>query len=134
MPSSAGSEAHCIHQRDGGQAAVELALCLPVVFVLLLGIVQVAVVVRDELLVQHAAREGARSAAVAADGRASASAAALRVLEGSGLTGVGIASSTVGSVVRVEVRATTRTDVPLIGALLGDVDHGAAAVMTLEPP
>ena len=37
---------------DRGQATVELALALPVLLVVLLGVVQVAVVVRDRLAVQ----------------------------------------------------------------------------------
>lgn len=117
---------------DRGQAVVELALCLPVVFVVLLGIVQVAVVVRDELLVQHAAREAARAASVSTASR-SASVAATRVLDGARLVGVSVGTSTGAGIVRVEVRASTRTDVPLIGALLGDVTHTATAVMAIEP-
>ena len=50
-----------------GQAAVELALALPVVVVLLLGMLQVALVGRDQLAVELAAREAARAAAVSAD-------------------------------------------------------------------
>lgn len=119
--------------RDRGQAVVELALCLPVVFLVLLGIVQVAVVVRDELLVQHAAREAARAASVSTAAR-SASAAATRVLDGARLAGVSVGVSAGAGIVRVEVSASTRTDVPLVGALLGDVAHTATAVMAVEPP
>jgi Flp pilus assembly protein TadG len=43
---------------------VELALVLPLVLLLLLGVVQVGLVVRDQILVVHAAREAAREAAV----------------------------------------------------------------------
>src|SRR5207247_8954779 len=50
--------------RDDGQAAVELALVLPLVALLLLVLVQVGLVVRDQVLVVHAAREAAREAAV----------------------------------------------------------------------
>jgi Flp pilus assembly protein TadG len=120
--------------RDRGQAAVELALCLPVVLLVLLGVVQVAVVVRDELLVQHAAREAARAASVAAAARPSATAAAARALSGARLADVGVEVALASDVVRVQVSALTRTDVPLIGGLLGDVAHRATAVMTLEPP
>lgn len=49
---------------DGGQAAVELALVLPVLALLLLVVVQVGLVVRDGVLVVHAAREVARELAV----------------------------------------------------------------------
>ena len=49
-------------ERDRGQAAVEFALAVPVVVVLVLGIVQLVAVVRDQLAVELAARdvEGAR--------------------------------------------------------------------------
>ena len=52
---------------DAGQAAVELALLLPVVVVLVLGVLQVALVGRDQLALELAAREAARAAAVSAD-------------------------------------------------------------------
>ena len=47
---------------DRGQATVELALALPMVCLLLLAMVQVAVIGRDQLAVQLAAREAARAA------------------------------------------------------------------------
>jgi Flp pilus assembly protein TadG len=53
---------------DRGSAAVEFALVLPILFVVLLGLVQVGLLARDELLVQQAARVGARQAAVSPDG------------------------------------------------------------------
>ena len=49
---------------DGGQASVELALVLPLVVLLLLAVVQLGLLVRDQILVVHAAREAAREAAV----------------------------------------------------------------------
>ena len=51
-------------QREGGQATVEVALLLPLLALLLLAVVQVGLVVRDQVLVTHAAREAARAAAV----------------------------------------------------------------------
>lgn len=50
---------------ERGQAAVELALSLPLVALLLAAVVQVGLVVRDQVLVVHAAREVARELAVA---------------------------------------------------------------------
>ena len=43
---------------DRGQAVVELALALPLLVLFLLTVVQLTVVVRDQLAVVHAAREG----------------------------------------------------------------------------
>jgi Flp pilus assembly protein TadG len=49
---------------DGGQAAVEFALVLPLLAALLLVLVQVGLLVRDQVLVIHAAREAVRQVAV----------------------------------------------------------------------
>ena len=118
---------------DEGQAAVELALVLPLVVALMLAVVQVALIVRDQVLVVHAAREAAREAAVDPDPAAARRAAA----EGSGLrasrlrvevTGRGAP----GSRVRVEVRYRAATDVPLVGAVLGELNLSGAAAMRVE--
>lgn len=50
--------------RERGTASVEFAAVLPLVLLALLLVVQVALVVAEQLIVQHAAREGAREAAV----------------------------------------------------------------------
>jgi Flp pilus assembly protein TadG len=117
---------------DRGQAAVELALALPLVFLVLLGAVQVALVARDQVGVVHAAREGARAAAVAADPVAEATAAARQAttLDPSRLTVEVIEQP---SQVRVTVRYAAPTDVPLVGGLIGDVTVTASAVMRVEP-
>ena len=131
MRSAASSELGEDHHRDRGQAAVELALCLPLLFVFLLGIVQLVVIVRDQLAVQLAAREAARAAVVAASSAGSAEGAAERAVTLRHLT-VGINSS--GDTITVTVSHVTPTDVPLIGALLPDITVTAAATMALEPP
>ncbi|MGI9034059.1 MAG: TadE family protein [Acidimicrobiales bacterium] len=116
-----------------GQAAVELALVLPLVAAVLLAIVQVGLLVRDEVLVVHAAREAAREAAV----EAAAGAPRQAAVAGSGLeanrlqvdvSGRGAA----GSRVRVNVRYRAPTDVPLVGAAVGDVTLQASATMRVE--
>ncbi len=50
-----------------GSAAVEFALVLPLVLLVLLAVTQVAVAARTQLEVANAAREGARRAATAPD-------------------------------------------------------------------
>jgi Flp pilus assembly protein TadG len=55
---------HLRLRRERGTASVEFAAVLPLVLISLLLVVQVALVVAEQLIVQHAAREGAREAAV----------------------------------------------------------------------
>jgi Flp pilus assembly protein TadG len=50
-----------------GSAAVEFALVLPLLLVVGLALLQVGLLAKDQLLVQEAARAGARQAAVSAD-------------------------------------------------------------------
>jgi Flp pilus assembly protein TadG len=50
-----------------GSAAVEFALVLPLVLILILAALQVALLTKDDLIVQGAARAGAREAAVTTD-------------------------------------------------------------------
>ncbi len=126
MRSTASSEAP-----DSGQAAVELALCLPLLSIFLLGLVQLTVIVRDQLAVQLAAREAARAAAVAAPTEVAAQTAAARAVA---LDPLLVVTHLSGETVTVTVSHLTHTDVPLIGALLPDITVTAAATMTLEPP
>lgn len=115
---------------DRGQAAVELALVTPVLLMMLLGIVQVLVVIRAQVAVTHAAREGARAAAVAADPVGAARAAAL---DSVALTDLTVSTSGRSGRVRTVVRARVPTDIPLIGALVGDITVQASATMAVEP-
>jgi Flp pilus assembly protein TadG len=118
---------------DAGQAAVELALLLPLIALLALVLVQVGLVVRAQVLVTHAAREGARAVAVAPG-----DAAARHAVEAS----LPFAPSRIevqvtgrrdtGDRVRVEVRLQAPTDVPLVGLLVGDVPLEATTTMRVE--
>jgi Flp pilus assembly protein TadG len=118
---------------DEGQAAVELALVVPLVAVLALVLLQVGLVVRDQVLVIHAAREAAREAAVApAPEGARRAALAAAGLDHRRLDVVVAGRGRPGS--RVEVRVTYRspTEVPLVGRLVGDVALRARATMRVE--
>ena len=53
--------------REEGSAVVELALLLPILFLVLLAAVQVGLLARDQLVLTQAARAGAREAAVTLD-------------------------------------------------------------------
>ncbi len=120
---------------DGGQATVELALVLPVIVLLLLLLVQVGVLVRDQMLVIHAAREGARAAAVTGANADAATQAAL-VAAGLPLRTTDVITTPPGvkrELVRVQVHYTDPTDIPLIGQLLGDVRVTGTVSMRVEP-
>lgn len=116
-----------------GQATVELALVLPVVLVLALVLVQVGLVVRDQIRVTHAAREGARAAAVSEDPAAPRRAVDRNVgLAAERLDVVSRGRGAAGSAVTVTVRYIAVTDLPLVGPLLPDVDLSADATMRVE--
>lgn len=110
---------------------VELALCLPLLFMFLLGIVQLLVIVRDQLAVELAAREAARAAAVAESPQGAAQGAATGAIA---LRPLSVTTQSSSGTVTVTVSHTTHTDVPLIGAVLPDVTITATATMALEPP
>jgi len=110
---------------------VETALTLPVIVLLLCGLIEVALVARDQLALEQAAREAVRAASVSAAPATAADQAAhrattLRPLAVTTSAGAGTVSVTVGSHHRVAI--------PLIGALIDDLDLSATATMTWEPP
>lgn len=120
-------------REEGGQASVELALVLPLVMVLLLGMVQVGLLVRDQILVVHAAREAAREAAVdPAPDAAARAASASSTLDGGRLTVQSSGRGAAGSRVRVDVSYRAPTVVPLVGAAIGDLTLRASATMRVE--
>ena len=118
---------------DAGQAAVEVALVLPVLAVLALVLVQAALIVRDQVLVVHAAREAAREAAVTGDhGRVEEAARQAAALDADRLSVRVGPRGPVGTRVTVRVRYRAPTDLPVVGAVLGDVELRGAATMRVE--
>ncbi len=118
-------------RHQAGQAAVELALVLPLVSLLLLGAVQLALIVQDQVMVTHAAREAARQAAVDSSPDAPRRAA----LAGSSLEPARLRVE-VTTMAPDRVAATlvyvSLTRVPLVGPLVPDVELGARASMRNE--
>lgn len=115
---------------DGGQVAVELALVLPLVAVLVLALLQVAVLGRDAVVVTHTAREAVRAAAV--DPRPEV---ARRAAEDAGP--LDPARLTVrmfrhGNRVEVAVAYRDPTALPIVGRFLGDVELTAESTMRVE--
>ena len=119
---------------DSGQATVELALCIPIIALLLLLLVQVALLGRAVLLVGHAAREGARVAAVDPDpASVGVAVRATPGLDARRLRWVrGVREP--GHPVRVTVRYRFPTGVPLVGSLLPDLTIRAALSTYAEAP
>ena len=118
-----------------GQATVELALCLPLVALLLATVVEVAMVAADQARLLHAAREAARIAVVdddAAEIRAAA--------EKGGLDGIELAVTPEPDMrrqgepltVRLSYKPPART--PIVGILFRRLTLRAEATMRIEQP
>ncbi len=118
-------------RRDRGQAAVEFAIALPLVVVLVLGIIQIVLVARDQIALELAARDGARAASVAADPAAAAERGALGATS---LRPLAVSTASGPRRVTVTVGHTNTTSVPLIGAVMGVVDLSASVTLAREPP
>jgi Flp pilus assembly protein TadG len=133
VPPLSAAQAGLRAKGDGGQSAVELALVLPLVALLLLAVVQVGLLARDQVLVVHAAREAARQAAVdpSPDGPKKAAVAGSS-LDAQRLDVAVSGRGGPGSRVRVEVKYHAPTQVPLVGPALGDVTLEAEATMRVE--
>ncbi len=118
-------------RRDCGQATVEFAIALPLVIVLLLGVIQVVLIARDQIALELAARDGARAASVAADPTGAAERGAR---EATGLRPIRVSTVTGAKRVTVTVVHTNPTAVPIIGIVIGDVELSASVTLAREPP
>lgn len=110
---------------ERGQATVELAVALPVLAVALLLVVQVGLVIRAHVLVVHAAREAARAAAVGEE---------LPPPDGLDPARTTVALAAAGGRVSATVTYLLRTDVPMVGTLVPDLEVRGAATMRVEHP
>jgi Flp pilus assembly protein TadG len=107
---------------ERGTAAVEFALVLPLVLVVALALVQTGLLVRDRLLVEAAARAGARAAAIQEDPGAirSAALAAAPSLDGTAVALAVTRSNVRGEPVTVSLRYAASVRVPFVAWLFGD--------------
>lgn len=107
-------------QDERGSAAVEFALVLPLLLIVTLGLVQVGLLARDELLVVQAARAGAREAAVVADAISvrDATVSAAAGLDGSRMQVTASGGAVQGDPVTVEVVYDAPISVPFVEWLL----------------
>jgi len=119
-------------REDGGQSSVELALVLPVVALVALAVVQAAVIAQRQVLVVHAAREAARSAAVDDDDPVGAATRGAQRAGGLESPRLRVTTRVRDDSVEVTVHYTDPTDVVIVGALLPDVTLVASATMRRE--
>ncbi len=118
-------------QRQNGQATVEFALSLSAILVAVLMVAQIMAIGRDQLLVELAARNAAREAAVASDITGAAQRSAARSL--ADLTHR-VSTSSSELVVTVEIEMPLSTRLPIVGVWLGRLELRARSTMPLEPP
>jgi Flp pilus assembly protein TadG len=105
---------------ERGSAVVEFALVVPLLLLVALAIVQVAIVGRDRVLVEHAARVGARTASVDPDDAAvrGAVTAAAEPLDPATLSIDVERGAGFGAPVLVRVAVDVPIAMPLAGSLL----------------
>lgn len=118
-----------MRRRQAGQATVELALALPFVAMAMLLVVQVLLVARGQLMVEHAAIQAGRAAAVDPDPVA-ATLAATRVLD-QARTSVEVTETGRG-LVTVVITHRFSTDVPIVGAMVPDLTLEAESSFRVE--
>lgn len=126
-------------EKHRGAALVELALTLPVLLVLVMGIIEMASLFQQFQVVQHAAREGARLAAVG-ESPEEVTAAVLNLLSLRSFAGtptIQVEEVTLSSYVesKVSVSVPLRTVTPLghfVPALLGTFRPTAVAAFRKE--
>lgn len=118
---------------DAGQSSVELALSLPILFLLLMALLQTALIAREHVQLNHAAREAAREAAVSDDRSAPRRAAVARTTLDPNRLDVQVTGQRRGSRrVRAKLSYEVPTRVPVVGLLVPDVTLEAEAAMRRE--
>ncbi len=121
-----------------GQAAVELALILPVLVLLLLGMLQVGIVLEDYLQLQQAVEQGARAASLGA-----ADAAIQQTVDGAAPSLIPSALTVTvtpaasdrqsGTDVTVQGSYSISVSIPLLSPLLGGgLEISSQSVMRME--
>jgi hypothetical protein len=120
---------------DAGQTTVELALCLPLVALLVAALLQVGLIVSDQTRLWHGAGEAAREAAVDADPTHITEAA-----ERAGLVPLSVsvkppaAYRSQGRPVTVALAYRPRSVVPLLEPIVRAIELHASATMRIEQP
>lgn len=119
---------------SGGQSTAELAVLLPVMMILILTVVQVGLVARDHVSVQHAAREAARSVSLSPEvgtARRGVQDAATGLDTDRLMVSLSGGNAS-GDVATVHVSYEAPTEVPIVGRLVGDVLVTGEAAVRVE--
>jgi hypothetical protein len=119
-----------------GQAAVELALCLPLLMMLLLGVVQVGLMVREQLHLELTAREAALGASRSTDPSTAAMAVSELMLKNAEMDlRVQLLPGPLPTteMVQIQITITSQVAVPLISALIGQRQLTASVTVAREP-
>ena len=121
--------------RQGGQATLEVALCLPLIALLMGGLVEIGLFVADHSRVWHAAREAVRVAAVDPD-----ESKVLQAAQANGLKQVSVDiepdphARILGEPVTVDVEYRPTGRLPIIGRAVRALTIEADATMRIEQP
>lgn len=126
----ATNQASVLAVKENGQSTVEFALVLPVVLILILGLLQVAVLARDQIMVMGAAREGVREAIVTPDQGAITS-AARGAAPGLNLDVKVTRGTERGDSAKVNVSAPP-AKLPIVGEIVAGMNLKASATMRME--
>ena len=114
---------------DRGHAALEFALTIPVLVIALLGSIQVFVLLVDRIHLVHVTRDATRAASIADDPERAVDQVIERSFPGREVT------ATVerrGDVMTVQVILRNRTEVPVIGRFIPDVEQHESLSMLSE--
>lgn len=119
--------------RSKAQSTVELALLTPVIFILLLWIAQFGLVLNQKITVTHAAREAARAVAVHNDPAIARQAALASGNLAKDRLQVFVSKDAAPSqLVTVKLSYDFPTDIPLVGAMIGDINLSSSVSMGAE--
>lgn len=116
-------------RRDSGQATVELALCLPVVTIIVLVMTQLCVIGIHTVALVNTTRDVTRAAAIGVDPVTAARRAARRLAADSVQVDVRVDDGWV----TVRLTESVPTDLPIVGAWFGDIVVHEELTMMLEP-
>ena len=117
---------------EGAQATVEFALVLPLLMALIWLGVESSVLLRDQVLVTHGAREAARSSAVGLSPSDAAEAGRSRAGLGRDLVIDVVSGGTAGATTVATARLAEAGRLPLVGRLVPRLEVRASVTMRVE--